>query len=293
MVTHLLTRIEMQMPKFSKGQKAIARYIETHYDKAAFMTASKLGETVGVSESTVVRFAAELGYDGYPKLQKAMQEMIRDKLTSVQRIEVTANRIGDNSVLESVLNQDIDKIRRTLEETSHEDFKRAVESIVNAEHIYIFAVRATSALASFLGYYFELIFGNVRVINTTSKTTTYEQLFRINENDVMNFARDHGADVIAITDSMVSPLVSAADSILLARSDMASVVDSLVAPMSMINALIVATVLAKREDVTKTFHKLEQVWHEQEIYANRQEEEKEDTNSDLEDNAKENPTDES
>ena len=308
MVTHLLTRIEMQMPKFSKGQKAIARYIETHYDKAAFMTASKLGETVGVSESTVVRFAAELGYDGYPKLQKAMQEMIRDKLTSVQRIEVTANRIGDNSVLESVLNQDIDKIRRTLEETSHEDFKRAVESIVNAEHIYIFAVRATSALASFLGYYFELIFGNVRVINTTSKTTTYEQLFRINENDVMigisfprysimavdamNFARDHGADVIAITDSMVSPLVSAADSILLARSDMASVVDSLVAPMSMINALIVATVLAKREDVTKTFYKLEQVWHEQEIYANRQEEEKDDINSDLEDNAKENPTDE-
>lgn len=288
MITHLLTRIDLQMPTFSKGQKAIAKYIEAHYDKAAFLTASKLGETVGVSESTVVRFATELGYDGYPKLQKAMQEMIRDKLTSVQRIEVTNSRIGDDDVLESVLNQDIDKIRRTLDETSHEDFERAVESIVNAENIYIFAVRATSALASFLGYYFGLIFGNVRVINTTSKTTTYEQLFRITEKDVMigisfprystmavdamQFAREHGADVIAITDSMVSPLVTAADSILLARSDMASIVDSLVAPMSMINALIVATVLRKKEDVSETFRQLEHVWHDQEIYASRQDE---------------------
>lgn len=283
MIQHLITRLELQMPTFSKGQKAIAKYIETNYEKAAYMTASKLGETVGVSESTVVRFATELGYDGYPKLQKAIQEMIRDKLTSVQRIEVTANRIGNDPVLDTVLNQDIDKIRRTLEETSREDFERAVDAIVNAENIYIFAVRATSALANFLGYYFELIFGNVRVINTTSKTTTYEQLFRLSEKDVMigisfprystmavdamQFARERGADVIAITDSMVSPLVTAADSILIARSDMASVVDSLVAPLSMINALIVATVLKKKEDVKDTFEKLEEVWHAQDVYT--------------------------
>ena len=137
MITHLLTRIDLLMNSFSKGQKKIALYIEEHYDKAAFMTASKLGETVGVSESTVVRFATELGYDGYPKLQKAMQEMIRNKLTSVQRIEVTSSRIGNDNVLDSVLNQDIDKIRRTIEETSHRDFNRAVDEICKADRIYI------------------------------------------------------------------------------------------------------------------------------------------------------------
>ena len=163
MITHLLTRIDLMMNSFSKGQKRIALYIEEHYDKAAFMTASKLGETVGVSESTVVRFATELGYDGYPKLQKAMQEMIRNKLTSVQRIEVTSSRIGNNNVLDSVLNQDIEKIRRTIEETSHEDFDRAVDEICKAKRIYIFGVRSTAAIANFLAYYFELIFDNVRV----------------------------------------------------------------------------------------------------------------------------------
>ena len=172
MITHLLTRIDLMMNSFSKGQKRIALYIEEHYDKAAFMTASKLGETVGVSESTVVRFATELGYDGYPRLQKAMQEMIRNKLTSVQRIEVTSSRIGNGNVLDSVLNQDIDKIRRTIEETSHEDFNRAVDEICNAKRIYIFGVRSTGAIAGFLAYYFELIFDNVVLINTTSATST-------------------------------------------------------------------------------------------------------------------------
>ncbi len=259
MITHLLTRIDLCMHSFSKGQKRIAHYIEEHYDKAAFMTASKLGETVGVSESTVVRFATELGYEGYPKLQKAMQEMIRNKLTSVQRIEVTSTRIGNDNVLDSVLNQDIEKIRRTIEETSHEDFNRAVNEICNAERIYIFGVRSTAAIASFLAYYFELIFDNVRVVNTTSSASAYEHIFRISENDVMigisfpryssmaveamDFARSRGAHAIAITDSMASPLVQSADSILIARSDMASIVDSLVAPLSLINALIVATVL--------------------------------------------------
>lgn len=282
MVEHLLTRIEMNINKFSKGQKKIAAFIEEHYDRAAFMTASKLGSTVGVSESTVVRFATELGYEGYPKLQKAMQEMIRDKLTSVQRIDVTSARIGDNDVLETIMNQDIDKIRRTLEETSREDFSRAVQSIVKARRIYIFGVRSTASLAQLLGYYFGLIFDNVRVITDTSKTHTYEQLFRISEDDVMigisfprystlaveamHLARERGANVIAITDSMVSPLVATSDEVLIARSDMASVVDSLVAPLSLVNALIVATVLEKKDEVTDTFRELELVWNHQGIY---------------------------
>ena len=286
MITHLLTRIDLLMNSFSKGQKKIALYIEEHYDKAAFMTASKLGETVGVSESTVVRFATELGYDGYPKLQKAMQEMIRNKLTSVQRIEVTSSRIGNDNVLDSVLNQDIDKIRRTIEETSHRDFNRAVDEICKAERIYIFGVRSTAAIASFLAYYFELIFDNVRVINSTSPASTYEHIFRITENDVMigisfprystmaveamNFARSRGAHAIAITDSMGSPLVQSADSVLIARSDMASIVDSLVAPLSLINALIVATVLKKKDEVSETFKSLEQVWNRDGVYANHE-----------------------
>jgi len=283
MITHLLTRIDLMMNSFSKGQKRIALYIEEHYDKAAFMTASKLGQTVGVSESTVVRFATELGYDGYPCLQKAMQEMIRNKLTSVQRIEVTSSRIGNENVLDSVLNQDIEKIRRTIEETSNEDFNSAVQEICNAERIYIFGVRSTAAIASFLAYYFELIFDNVRLINTTSATSTYEHIFRITEKDViigisfpcyssmaieaMNFARSRGAHAVALTDSMASPLVQSADSVLIARSDMASIVDSLVAPLSLINALIVATVLKKKEEVSETFRNLEQVWNREGVYT--------------------------
>ena len=290
MITHLLTRIDLMMNGFSKGQKRIAFYIEEHYDKAAFMTASKLGETVGVSESTVVRFATELGYDGYPKLQKAMQEMIRNKLTSVQRIEVTSGRIGDGNVLDSVLNQDIEKIRRTIEETSHEDFARAVDEICAAKRIYIFGVRSTGAIASFLAYYFELIFdNNVILINTTSPSSTYEHIFRITEEDVMigisfprysstaieamNFARSRGAHAVAITDSMASPLVQSADSILIARSDMASIVDSLVAPLSLINALIVATVLKKKDEVTETFRLLEDVWNREGVYSNHDDKE--------------------
>ena len=284
MMTHLLTRIDKQMNGFSKGQKRIAAYVTEHYDKAAYMTASKLGETVGVSESTVVRFATEIGYDGYPKLQKAMQEMIRDKLTSVQRIEVTSNRIGEEDVLTSILNQDIDKIRRTVEETDHKAFDLAVDNIVKAKRIYIFGVRSTASLAHFLGYYLELMFDNVRIITTTSHNQTYEQMFRICSDDVfigisfprysnmavdaMRFARQRGADVIAITDSMISPLVSNADQVLIARSDMASVVDSLVAPMSLLNAIVVAAVLRRKDEVVDTFKRLEEVWNSQDIYAN-------------------------
>ena len=282
MTKHLLTRITEQSPNFSKGQRLIAKFIEEHYDKASFMTASKLGATVGVSESTVVRFATELGYDGYPKLQRAMQEMIRDKLTSVQRIDVTRNRIGENNILEYVLNQDIEKIRRTLEETSKDTFGLAVEAISQAKKIYIFAVHSSAALASFLGYYYSLIFENVKVISTFSETEIYEALFRIDENDVMigisfpryskaavralNFAKQNGAKVISVTDSMISPLVEPSDYVLVAKSDIATVVDSLVAPMSMINALIVATVMCMRERVSDTFSRLEHIWDQSEVY---------------------------
>ncbi len=283
MISNLLVRIDMARDSFSKGQRRIANFIEEHYDEAAFMTASKLGEIVGVSESTVVRFATEIGYSGYPYLQKAMQEMIRDKLTSIGRIEVTTGRIGDKDVLDSVLNQDIDKIKRTIEEISREDFEHAVDAIINAEHIYIFGVKSASYIASFFGYYLDLMFGNVIMLNTTSKTTNYEKLFRITDKDVMigisfprystmavdamSFARERGAHVVAITDSMVSPLVTTADSILIARSDIASIVDSLVAPLSLINALIVAMVIKRKDEVKETFSKLEQVWLEQSIYA--------------------------
>ena len=283
MDSNLLVRIDLSRKSFSKGQRKIASFIEEHYDTAAFMTAAKLGDVVGVSESTVVRFATTLGYDGYPFLQKAMQEMIRDKLTSIQRIEVTTGRIAGGDVVENVLNQDIDKIKRTIEEVSREDFKKAVDSIIGARNIYIFGVKSASFIANFFGYYLDLIFGNVKMLNSTSKTTTYEKLFRISEKDVMigisfprystmavdamSFARDRGADVIAITDSMISPLVASADSVLLARSDIASVVDTLVAPLSLINALLVAIVIERKDEIIKTFSDLEQVWKEQNLYT--------------------------
>ena len=289
MTKNLLAKINEQKSSFSKGQRLIASFITDHYDKAAFMTASRLGSTVGVSESTVVRFATELGYDGYPKMQKAMQEMIRDKLTSVQRIEVTKNRISDDNVLETVLNKDIEKIRRTLEETSKDDFNSAVNAVSHAKTIYIFAVRSSAALASFLGYYYSLIFENVKVISNYGETEIYEKLFRISSEDViigisfprysnaaiqaMTFAKHRGAKVIAITDSMSSPLVETSDYVLIAKSDMASVVDSLVAPLSMINALIVATVLKLDDEVKETFVTLENIWQEYDVYQNNRKDE--------------------
>lgn len=280
---NLLDRINEAMSGLSKRQKMIAEYITVHYDKAAYMTASRLGETVGVSESTVVRFATEIGYEGYPELQKAMQEMIRDKLTSVQRIDVASDRINYEDVISSVLNQDIKLIKKTMEENNNDSFVRAVDSIVKARNIYIFAVKSSFALARFMGYYFELIFGNVKLIETTSKTQMYEQLFRIDKQDVMigisfpryssstleamQFASQQNAYVIAITDSNTSPAVKISDCVLIAKSDMASVVDSIVAPLSLINALIVATVEQKRDEVTQTFKKLESIWDRYDLYV--------------------------
>ena len=284
----ILSTIQAEMNTFSKGQKLIANYILESYDKAAFMTASKLGKTVKVSESTVVRFAAELGYDGYPAMQKALQEMIRSKLTSIQRIEVTNDRIGDHDILSMVMQSDIDKIRLTMEETDRAQFQRAVDAIVKARHIYILGVRSAAAIASFLGFYFTLIFHNVTIIHTTSASEVFEQMLHVGPEDVvigisfpryssrtvqaMRFARDRGARVVVITDSETSPLAETASVTLLAKSDMASFVDSLVAPLSLINALIVAVGRRKNADVAKTFSTLEQIWSDYGVYEQAEEE---------------------
>lgn len=278
----LITKIQSELPGFSKGQKQIARFILEHYDKAAFMTASRLGVTVGVSESTVVRFATELGYDGYPHLQRALQEMIRNKLTSVQRMEVAGDRMGGRDVLQTVLHADTDMIRVTLDEIDRDAFQGAVDALMGAKRIYILGVRSSSALASFLGFYFNLLFENVTLVHTNSVNEIFEQVLRVGPGDVlfgisfpryskrtlsaMKYARDRGARVIALTDSQLSPLARVADHVLLARSDMASFVDSLVAPLSVINALIVAVGMSRRDEIEQTFNKLERIWEEYDVY---------------------------
>ena len=282
MTRDILSIIQTRMNTFSKGQKLIARFILESYDKAAFMTASRLGKTVNVSESTVVRFAAELGYDGYPSMQKALQEMIRNKLTSIQRIEVANDRIGNQDVLSMVMQSDIEKIRMTMEETDRESFKAAVDAILAAKRIYILGVRSAAALADFIGFYFNLIFDNIALVHTTSASEIFEQLLRVGPEDAvigisfpryssrtvkaMRFARDRGANVIALTDSEASPMAEIATETLLAKSDMASFVDSLVAPLSLVNALIVAVGRRKNEDVEQTFVNLEQIWSEYGVY---------------------------
>lgn len=278
----LITKIQSELPGFSKGQKQIARFILEHYDKAAFMTASRLGVTVGVSESTVLRFATELGYDGYPHLQRALQEMIRNKLTSVQRMEVAGDRMGGRDVLQTVLHADTDMIRVTLDEIDRDAFQGAVDALMGAKRIYILGVRSSSALASFLGFYFNLLFENVTLVHTNSVSEIFEQVLRVGPGDVlfgisfpryskrtlsaMKYARDRGARVIALTDSQLSPLARVADHVLLARSDMASFVDSLVAPLSVINALIVAVGMSRRDEIEHTFNKLERIWEEYDVY---------------------------
>ena len=288
MTRDILSVIQNSMPTFSKGQRLIARFILESYDKAAFMTASKLGKTVNVSESTVVRFAAELGYDGYPSMQKALQEMIRNKLTSIQRIEVANDRIGNQDILSMVMQSDIEKIRMTLEETDRASFRQAVDAILSAHRIYILGVRSAAALADFLGFYFNLIFDNIVLVHTTSASEIFEQLLRVGPEDVvigisfpryssrtvkaMRFAKDRGANVIALTDSEASPLAEAATGTLLAKSDMASFVDSLVAPLSLVNALIVAVGRRRNEDVEQIFADLEQIWSEYGVYEQVEEE---------------------
>lgn len=283
----LLNNINSKFSEFSKGQKRIAKYICEEYDKAAFMTASKLGKTVGVSESTVVRFATELGFEGYPALQKAMQEMIRNRLTSVQRINVACNRIGDNNILESVFSSDVEKIRRTLEETSKENFDKAVELVCSAKKIYILGARSAEALAVFLGYYFKLLFKNVVIIDPSNDSDTLAQIMHVdNEACVigisfprycnsaiaaLKYASIKGANIIAITDSVSSPIVQYSECALIAKSDMLSIVDSLVAPMSLMNALIVAAIKKNQTEVSETFRQLEEIWDEYDIYQKPEE----------------------
>ena len=278
----ILTTIQSRMGTFSKGQKLIGHYILENYDKAAFMTAAKLGQTVKISESTVVRFAAELGYDGYPAMQKAMQEMIRSKLTTVQRIEVSYDRIGTQDVLDKVVQADIEKLRMSLAELSREDFSAIVEAIVKARRIYILGVRSSAALSDFLTFYFKLIFDNVSQVQTSLASEMFEQMLRVGEEDIvigisfprystrcvraMEFARDQGATVVAITDSELSPLYDTSKYRLLAKSDMVSFADSLVAPLSVINALIVAVGRKKSAEVTQTFERLERIWDEYQVY---------------------------
>lgn len=280
--TDLLKIIQEKQNTFSKGQKQISSFILAHYDKAAYMTAAKLGALVGVSESTVVRFANELGFAGYPELQHSLQEMIRSKLTTIQRIEITNDRIGESDLLEKVLNSDIEKIKHTLEEIDRTSFENAVDDLIGAQMIYIIGMRSSSSLASFMYHYLNLVFPHVRLVRTTSGSEIFEQLLRINDKDViigisfpryskriinaLGYAKKQGAKVISITDSAASPIAVNADDLLLAKSDMASFVDSLVAPLSIINALIVAIGRKKQDEIAETFGKLERIWDEYDVY---------------------------
>ena len=286
MARNLLGEIQNRMSDFSKSQKLISNYILENYDNAAYMTASKLGATVKVSESTVVRYAIELGFDGYPEFQHSLQEIVRTKLTSFQRMEVTNSLIGDGDALTKVLMSDIDKIKRTVEDIDHEAFEAAVNSIVGAKNIYIIGIGSASVLASALNINLRMIFDNVRFIVASSATEIYEQIISIGEGDVMvaisfpryskkvvsavNLAKKSGADVIALTDSAASPIASLADQNLFARSDMASFADSLVAPLSVINALVVEVSRRKQDELTVRLRQLEQIWEEYNVYDTNQ-----------------------
>lgn len=282
MTADILTCIHNKMNSLSKGQRKIANYILESYDKAAFQTADALGKTVQVSESTVVRFASELGYDGYPEMQKAMQEMVLNRLTSVQRIEVSTNRISQENVLNSVLQSDMDLIRCTGDEIDSQAFTGAVEALLNAKRIYILGVRSSSALASFLSYYLNYMFDDIRLITSASDSEVFEQIVRISPKDVlvgisfpryscaaaqaMEYAHNAGAQTVALTDCASAPIAKYADFLLAAKSDMVSLVDSLIAPMSVINALIVAVAARRKQETTATFDKLEEIWDMYHVY---------------------------
>lgn len=280
----LMKIIQTKFPRLSKGQKIIAEYILKHYDKAAFMTAAKLGQTVGVSESTVVRFANELGFSGYPSLQKELQELIKNKLTSVQRIEITNDLIDEENPLRSVLKADMENIRVTLEKINQNTFDEVVHEILKAKRIYIVGFRSSQALVEFMGFYLNLILDNVRVVSR-GVSDIFEQLLRVGDGDLvigisfprystrtieaLKFSKDRGARVVAITDSLLSPLASHADYTLIAQSNMVSFVDSLVAPLSLINALIVAVGVKEKETISETFKTLENIWEEYNVYDSK------------------------
>ena len=285
MTDDILSILQARLHTFSKGQRAIASFILDSYDKAAFMTAGKLAKIANVSESTVVRFAVELGYDGFPSMQKAMQEMVLNRLTSVQRIEVANDRIGDQDVVSMVLQSDMEKLRKTSDNVDREAFQAAVKTLLQARRIYVMGVRSTAALANFMGYYLNYMFDNVHVITTSGAGEMFEKLAGAGPGDAViafsfprystatlkgaQFCHSVGAKVIGITNSPLSPLAESCDHVLIAKSDMVSLVDSLVAPLSVVNALIVALAAQKEETLSKTFDTLERVWEEYNVYEKR------------------------
>jgi len=280
---NLIAKINERMAEFSKSQRLIGGFITEHYEQAAYMTALKLGSAVGVSESTVVRFAIEMGYEGYPEMQKDLQSYSKTRLTALQRLDITNHRIDPENVIKSVLSQDIERIRSTLMTVDEDVFEEAVDKILSAENIYIFGAMSSNALARFMDNYFQLIFNNVHFVQAINTSGIYQQLIRIGENDVFigfsfprycisttnaaRYAKSHGANVIAITDSMASPLGGIANHVLLAKSDMVSFADSLVAPLSLINAIIAAVGIKKRDTIESTLERLEEIWDENGVYT--------------------------
>jgi len=279
---YLISNIQSQYPRLSKGQKLIAQYILKNYDKVAFMTACKLGETVGVSESTVVRFANALGYSGYPKLQEALQELIKNKLTTVQRLDMAHNEYSDDStILNKVLKSDIHNIKDTLDAIDENAFKDAANKILKARKIYILGMRSSFTIAQYLGFYLNIILDNVHIVRM-DMGDAFEQVVKVNEDDVLitisfpryskksyqvaKYAKNKGAHIISITDSMFAPVASLSDNILLVKSNMASFVDSLVPALSVVNALTIAVGMKEKDDVKSYFNDLEVMWEEYSVY---------------------------
>ena len=277
----LISDIQAQYPRFSKGQKLIAQYILSNYDKVAFMTACKLGDTVGVSESTVVRFANALGYSGYPKLQAALQELIKNKLTTVQRVEMAKEYSDDYTILNKVLKSDMDNIRTTLDEIDKKAFEESATKLLKARKIYILGMRSSFTIAQYLGFYLDIILDNVHIIRM-DMGDAFEQIVRINEEDVIiaisfpryskksyqivSYAKEKGAHIISLTDSLFAPVASLADNTLLVKSNMASFVDSLVPALSIANALVIAVGMKEKEDIKQHFDDLEQIWDKYSVY---------------------------
>lgn len=280
----IITRINEHYGKMSKGQKAISAFIYDHYDQAVFMTAAKLGETVGVSESTVVRYATYIGYSGYPEFQRDLEDWVQNKINSVQKIGAKYGKSSQSEILTSVLQSDIEKLQDTIHNLDPVAFETAVDIILEAKTVYVMGVRSCEPLADFLHFYLNMIRGNVVLLKTTSVSETFEQMIRIDEKDAMigisfprysmrtlkamEFANDRNAKVITITDSVHSPMNLYSSCNLLARSDMVSIVDSLVAPLSVINALVVAMCLKRPEDVKKNLKNLEEAWNNYQVYLN-------------------------
>ena len=278
----LFSKINSAYGSMSKGHRRLADFVTEHYDKAAFMTAAELGKHAQVSESTTVRFAMTLGYEGYPEFRADLEELVRSKLNSIQRMEVAYGRIPQERILDTVLENDIEKIRSTLEKTDRKAFQTAVETILTARSIYVVGIRSCAPLASFLSFYLNQIFPDVRLVSTNSASELFEQMIRVDEDDVvigisfprysmrtlkaMEFANNRSAKVITITDSIHSPMNLYSSCNLIARSDMASIVDSLVAPLSVINALIVALCMRRQKEVVRTLKTMEQIWDEYQVY---------------------------